>query len=83
MTESSQHTMETNPQEPLSTTDVICKLQTLLHCGNDRVELAAAKELLSVFENEARQQDRTQDVRLEVDIRIVEPKESDDENHTS
>lgn len=29
------------------------KLYELLHCGNERVELAAAKELLSLIEKEA------------------------------
>lgn len=45
------------------------KLTELLSCGNERVELAAAKELLSVLEKEEDNTDN--DIKLEVTIKIV------------
>ena len=51
----------------------IAKLRELLHCGNERVELSAAKEILAMAETEAAQRARSQqEVRLEVEIRIAE-----------
>lgn len=44
------------------------KLRELLHCGNERVELSAAKEILSK-ENETVED--TGRVELEVTIRVV------------
>lgn len=41
------------------------KLHELLHCGNERVELAAAKELLSLIEKE-----KSDEVPAGLDVRI-------------
>ena len=40
----------------------------LLSCGNERVELAAAKELVSLF---SKKDDNDGDIKLEVTIKIV------------
>ena len=45
------------------------KLSGLLTCGNERVELAAAKELISILDKDT--QDSDKDVNLEVTIKIV------------
>ena len=44
------------------------KMTELLSCGNERVELAAAKEIVSLFDKKT---EDTGDVRLEVTIKIV------------
>ncbi len=46
------------------------KLSELLKCGNERVELAAAKELVSMFSRADR--DDCDDINLEVTITIKE-----------
>lgn len=45
------------------------KMSELLRCGNERVELAAAKEIISAYSKEAEAE--SDDVRLEVVIKIV------------
>lgn len=45
------------------------KLEQLLNCGNERVELAAAKELISLLGKDEENEDS--DIQLEVVIRIV------------
>ena len=47
------------------------KLQELLHCGNERVELAAAKELLALVESEVMQKKETE-TSMEVTIKVIE-----------
>ncbi len=44
------------------------KLGELLHCGNERVELSAAKEILAMAEESAEQEK----LELEVTIRVVD-----------
>lgn len=44
------------------------KMTELLSCGNERVELAAAKEIVSLFDKKT---EDSGDVRLEVTIKIV------------
>ena len=44
------------------------KMTELLSCGNERVELAAAKEIVSLFD---KQTEDSGDVKLEVTIKIV------------
>lgn len=44
------------------------KMMELLSCGNERVELAAAKEIVSMLD---RQDDGDKDISLEVTIKIV------------
>ena len=44
------------------------KMTELLSCGNERVELAAAKEIVSLFDKKA---EDSGDVKLEVTIKIV------------
>ena len=44
------------------------KMTELLSCGNERVELAAAKELVSLF---SKKDDNDGDIKLEVTIKIV------------
>lgn len=46
------------------------KLEELLTCGNERVELAAAKELISVWEKDDSKED-DKEISLEVTIKIV------------
>lgn len=46
------------------------KLEELLTCGNERVELAAAKELISVWEKDDSKED-DREISLEVTIKIV------------
>lgn len=50
------------------------KLEELLTCGNERVELSAAKEILSIAEAQASLKNKETEgtVRLEVEIKIVE-----------
>ena len=50
------------------------KLRELLNCGNERVELSAAKEILAMAETEAAKRAREQEgtMRMEVVIRIAE-----------
>lgn len=49
--------------------EILKKLRELLHCGNERVELAAAKELLNLTESELMKKDA--DDAIEVNIRVV------------
>ena len=44
------------------------KLGELLHCGNERVELSAAKEILAMAEEKAEQEK----LELEVTIRVLD-----------
>lgn len=44
------------------------KMTELLSCGNERVELAAAKEIVSLFNKSA---ENDNDIKLEVTIKIV------------
>lgn len=44
------------------------KMTELLSCGNERVELAAAKEIVSLFDKKT---EDSGDVKLEVTIKIV------------
>lgn len=45
------------------------KMNELLNCGNERVELAAAKELLSAYTKS--ENDTDTDINLEVTIKII------------
>lgn len=45
------------------------KMTELLSCGNERVELAAAKEIVSLFN---KQDESDGDIKLEVTIKIVQ-----------
>lgn len=45
------------------------KMEELLNCGNERVELAAAKEIMSAVSKTA-EEDRS-DIHLEVTIKVV------------
>ena len=54
----------------MSRDDAYKKLADLLTCGDDRIELAAAKELMSIY---AKSEDNTdKDVKIEVTIKIIE-----------
>lgn len=46
------------------------KLFELLNCGNERVELAAAKELISLLSKDAENDENN--IQLEVTIKIAE-----------
>lgn len=48
------------------------KLQELLHCGNERVELAAAKELMALAGAQAEESEDGQPVQMQVTIQVVE-----------
>ncbi len=49
------------------------KLEKLLNCGNERVELSAAKEILSIAEAQAAKEKKDDEkITLEVEIKIVE-----------
>ncbi len=50
--------------------DAVKKLEELLHCGNERVELSAAKELLSLQEEQ--QAEKSDDTPFTVEIRVLE-----------
>ena len=50
--------------------EIMDKLYNLLHCGNERVELAAAKELLNLAESEALKQ--KEDIKFDVNIKVVQ-----------
>ncbi len=45
------------------------KLQELLTCGNERVELSAAKEVISLLDKDDESEDK--DIQLDVTIKIV------------
>lgn len=45
------------------------KINELLNCGNERVELAAAKELLSAYSKESGSDNA--DIHLEVTIKVI------------
>lgn len=49
--------------------EIMDKLHHLLHCGNERVELAAAKELLNLAESEALKE--KDNIKLDVNIKVV------------
>lgn len=46
----------------------LSKLNELLTCGNERVELSAAKELLSMLDDEEKTETK---VELEVTVKII------------
>ncbi len=48
-------------------------MKELLHCGNERVELSAAKEILAMAGEEEKEQE--QNIQLEVTIRVIDGKE--------
>ncbi len=50
-----------------------------MHCGNERVELSAAKEIMTLAEELERESEKEQTVALTVNIRIVG--ESQEEQH--
>ncbi len=50
-------------------TDAVKKLQELLHCGNERVELSAAKELLALEEEKTEEKEPSV---FSVEIRVVD-----------
>lgn len=50
-------------------TEAMKKLRELLHCGNERVELSAAKELLAM---DGETEDNTDAVPFTVEIRVVD-----------
>lgn len=47
----------------------LSKLNELLTCGNERVELSAAKELLSMLDDDAEKEETK--VELEVTIKVL------------
>ncbi len=51
--------------------DAVKKLKELLHCGNERVEFSAAKELLSLKEEKT----DPEETRFRVEIRVLEGRE--------
>lgn len=51
-------------------TEAVEKLKALLHCGNERVELSAAKELIAL-EEEAEEK-KPEATAFSVEIRVVE-----------
>ena len=51
-------------------TDATQKLTELLHCGNERVELSAAKEILARLEEEKEPETSAKD-HFTVEIRVV------------
>ena len=55
---------EEKPQEQAT-----AKLRELLHCGNERVELSAAKEILAKIAEE--EKDEPNNIELQVTIRVV------------
>lgn len=61
----SEERNETRSESRIQATE---KLRELLHCGNERVELSAAKEILAK-ENE--EPEETGKMELEVTIRVV------------
>lgn len=52
--------------------EIMDKLKTLLHCGNERVELAAAKELLNLAENENIKMREDNKIGLDVTIKVLQ-----------
>ncbi len=51
--------------------DAVEKLKELLHCGNERVELSAAKELIALQEDENTEKE-SMPTTFSVEIRVVE-----------
>lgn len=49
--------------------DVQEKMEQLLNCGNERVELAAAKELMTAFSKG--KEENNGDIHLEVTIKVI------------
>ena len=45
------------------------KMEQLLNCGNERVELAAAKEIMSAISKNS--EDSKADIHLEVTIKVI------------
>lgn len=61
------------------------KLLELLHCGNERIELSAAKELIALKEAEQekrRQEEETEPLKIEVRIRIEQQEDGREDAHT-
>lgn len=58
--------------------DPVAKLKELLHCGNERVELSAAKELLALEEEAEKEDTKEQDMKFTVEIRIIDRKDEGD-----
>ena len=54
---------------------VVAKLNELLHCGDGRIELSAAKEILAM----AQEEEKEQNIQLEVTIRVIDGKEESKE----
>ena len=53
--------------------DAVAKLEELLHCGNERVELSAAKELLALKEAEVEKaEQRRSEAPFTVEIQIID-----------
>ncbi len=51
--------------------DAVEKLKELLHCGKERVELSAAKELIALQEDENSEKE-SMPTTFSVEIRVVE-----------
>lgn len=58
-----------NGDEKSISDNAVEKLRELLTCGNERVELAAAKELIALLGKEDENNDK--DISLDVTIKIV------------
>ena len=53
--------------------DAVAKLEELLHCGNERVELSAAKELLALKEAEVEKAEQQRSEKpFTVEIQIID-----------
>lgn len=65
--------MSTQEKNNPVSVDAVAKLEELLHCGNERVELSAAKELLAIKEAEAEKAElQRSDAPFTVEIRIID-----------
>lgn len=53
------------------TDPALLKLSELLTCGNERIELSAAKELLSLPKDDEQSECTESKIELEVNIKIV------------
>ncbi|MEE1013452.1 MAG: hypothetical protein U0L92_03960 [Clostridia bacterium] len=58
--------------------DPVAKLKELLHCGNERVELSAAKELLALEEEAEKEDAKEQTMKFTVEIRIIDREDEGD-----
>lgn len=65
-------TEENLPIADTQPADAVAKLKELLHCGNERVELSAAKELLALEEEAEKEDAKEQGVKFTVEIRIID-----------